>query len=399
MRVLVSRSEHAGDGRVRGPRRPRCRGGRLLRRPRPGAARGELCAAARSRPAARARDGLARRRGASAPMRSCTAPTSRTTPRWSRSWAPTGAVLGNPAEVLREVRDWALLRGFCRERRRSACRDPGPPGKKGAPSRGRWLVKRVRSGGGHGVVPWAGGALDDAHVLQAEVDGRRRRSRLSPTASESRVFGVCEQLVGRRPLGGSGFTWCGNLLPLGSPARRPQRFAPSSSTWRRVLRGASASWGSTGGRGGRPRPRGHRAGVPHRGQPALQRVHGAGRTGRRRQRVLAPPRRPCRPSAACSVVRPHPPTAASARGSSTPGARWSCPTQRSGWSAACATCRRPARASPPGIPCARCWLAAETGRRALPVCSRPPPRCTENSEETKEGRRERTTHLDHRTHA
>ena len=125
-------------------------------------------------------------------------------------------LLGNPAEVLREVRDWALLRRFCGE---AGIAHPVTllRGEEGRAGRGRWLRKRLRSGGGHGVAPWDGRALDDAHLLQAEVDGRAAAVAFVADGERSRVFGLSEQLLGRSALGASGFAWCGNLLPLELP--------------------------------------------------------------------------------------------------------------------------------------------------------------------------------------
>jgi len=125
-------------------------------------------------------------------------------------------LLGNPSEVLREVRDWALLRRFCPE---AGIAHPVTllRGEEGRAGRGRWLRKRLRSGGGHGIAAWDGRALDDAHVLQAEVDGRAASVAFVADGRESRIFGLTEQLLGRSALGGSGFAWCGNLLPLELP--------------------------------------------------------------------------------------------------------------------------------------------------------------------------------------
>jgi predicted ATP-grasp superfamily ATP-dependent carboligase len=125
-------------------------------------------------------------------------------------------MLGNPAEVLRDVRDWALLRRSCREAG-IACPVTLLRGEEGRAGRGRWLRKRLRGGGGHGIAPWDGGALDDAHVLQAEVDGRAASVSFVADGKESRIFAVTEQLLGRSALGGSGFAWCGNVLPLELP--------------------------------------------------------------------------------------------------------------------------------------------------------------------------------------
>ena len=126
-------------------------------------------------------------------------------------------LLGNSAQVLREVRDWELLRRFCRE--------AGLPhpltllcGEERRAEPGRWLRKRVRSGGGHGITPWNGKALDDDHLVQVVVDGRPASVAFVADGRESRVFGVTEQLLGRSALGGSGFAWCGNVLPLELPA-------------------------------------------------------------------------------------------------------------------------------------------------------------------------------------
>ena len=126
-------------------------------------------------------------------------------------------LLGNPPEVLRDVRDWAQLRRFCREA------GIGHPetllhGEERRARRGRWLRKRMRSGGGHAITPWDGRALDDAHLLQAVVDGRPASVAFVADGKESRIFGITEQLLGLSALGGSGFAWCGNVLPLGLPA-------------------------------------------------------------------------------------------------------------------------------------------------------------------------------------
>ncbi len=126
-------------------------------------------------------------------------------------------LLGNAPEVVRRVRDWAVLRRFCGE---AGLSHPVTllAGEERAVGPGRWLRKRVRSGGGHGVRRWDGKALDDAHLLQAEVRGRPASVAFAADGRQSLVFGVSEQLVGRASLGASGFSWCGNLLPLDLPA-------------------------------------------------------------------------------------------------------------------------------------------------------------------------------------
>jgi uncharacterized protein len=122
-------------------------------------------------------------------------------------------LLGNPAEVVRDVRDWALLRRVCLE---AGIAHPVTllRGEERRAGRGRWLKKRLRSGGGHGIVAWDGTALDDDHLLQAVVDGRAASVAFVADGKEGRIFGLTEQLLGPSALGGSGFAWCGNILPL-----------------------------------------------------------------------------------------------------------------------------------------------------------------------------------------
>jgi uncharacterized protein len=122
-------------------------------------------------------------------------------------------LLGNPAEVVRDVRDWTLLRRVCLE---AGLAHPVTllRGEERRARRGRWLKKRLRSGGGHGIVAWDGTALDDDHLLQAEVDGRAASVAFVADGKEGRIFGLTEQLLGLSALGGSGFAWCGNILPL-----------------------------------------------------------------------------------------------------------------------------------------------------------------------------------------
>ena len=122
-------------------------------------------------------------------------------------------VLGNPPEVLREVRDLALLRRVCEE---TGIAFPITllPGEEAGAGAGRWLRKRVRSGGGHGICRWDGARLDEDHVLQSEVDGLPASAAFVADGRDCRILGLSEQLIGRAALGSSGFGWCGNIHPL-----------------------------------------------------------------------------------------------------------------------------------------------------------------------------------------
>jgi predicted ATP-grasp superfamily ATP-dependent carboligase len=130
-------------------------------------------------------------------------------------------LLGNAPVVLRQVRDWRVLRTFCQE-----ADIPHPTtllageGKVADPSV-RWLRKPVRSGGGHGIRFWAGEPLDEDHILQAYIDGRPASAAFVADGQRSVVIGLTEQLIGREALGVRGFAWCGNILPLAlQPAER-----------------------------------------------------------------------------------------------------------------------------------------------------------------------------------
>jgi len=126
-------------------------------------------------------------------------------------------LLGNAPAVLRQVRDWRALRAFCREEGIPCPTTLLPGEEKEAGPTARWLRKPVRSGGGHGIRPWAGEPLGDGHILQAYVDGLPASAAFVADGKRSVVIGLTEQLIGRGELGARGFTWCGNILPLALP--------------------------------------------------------------------------------------------------------------------------------------------------------------------------------------
>jgi len=127
-------------------------------------------------------------------------------------------LLGNGPAVLRQVRDWRVLREFCR-----AAPIPCPstllPGEEvqavpGTP----WLCKPVRSGGGHGVRLWDRTLpLDGARILQRYIAGRPASAAFVADGHSSVVIGVAEQLIGQEALGAEGFGWCGNIVSLDTP--------------------------------------------------------------------------------------------------------------------------------------------------------------------------------------
>jgi predicted ATP-grasp superfamily ATP-dependent carboligase len=121
-------------------------------------------------------------------------------------------LLGNSPTTLREVRHWPTLRSFCQE-----ARVPLPATLfvgEAPPQGGHWLLKPVRSGGGHGISFWPGKPLGEGRLLQEHIEGLDCSAAFVADGRNCVLLGVTEQLIGREELGASGFTWCGNVLPL-----------------------------------------------------------------------------------------------------------------------------------------------------------------------------------------
>jgi uncharacterized protein len=87
----------------------------------------------------------------------------------------------------------------------------------GSGSRGRWLRKPVRGGGGRGIREWGGEELPDGVMLQERIDGVPCSVAAVGDGSAAVVLGVTEQLIGRASLGGRGFAWCGNVTRAPMP--------------------------------------------------------------------------------------------------------------------------------------------------------------------------------------
>jgi predicted ATP-grasp superfamily ATP-dependent carboligase len=132
-------------------------------------------------------------------------------------------LLGCPPETLERVRDPAVLGASLHA---AGLAYPRTFGAADAPRRAersrRWLRKPVRGGGGRGVREWRGGALGAHVVVQERISGLACSAAAVADGRSAVVLGVCEQLVGRRGLGASGYAWCGNLVPprLGAAQRR-----------------------------------------------------------------------------------------------------------------------------------------------------------------------------------
>jgi hypothetical protein len=129
-------------------------------------------------------------------------------------FAKRGRLLGNTPDVLREARDWRRLRQICRDEGIPLPQTLLPGEENEAVKEFRWLLKPVRSGGGHGIRFWDGSRLERTGVLQRFVEGRPASAAFVADGKNSVVIGISEQLIGCRELGAREFAWCGNLLPL-----------------------------------------------------------------------------------------------------------------------------------------------------------------------------------------
>jgi len=128
--------------------------------------------------------------------------------------ARRSSLLGNGPEVLCKVRDWKILRKFCRKNLISHPLTLLADEEKQAISDFQWLCKPVYGGGGSGIHPWSGSLIDDSHVLQARVAGLSASAAFVADGTKGVVIGLTQQLIGQHEFGASGYTWCGNILPL-----------------------------------------------------------------------------------------------------------------------------------------------------------------------------------------
>jgi len=124
-------------------------------------------------------------------------------------------LLGNTPQTLRKVRDWRTFRSFCHEEGipfpfTIFCDEP-------LPKQGCWLRKPLKSGGGHGIAFWQGEPLDESYFLQEYIDGISCSAAFVADSQKCVLIGIAEQLIGQKELGGRGFAFCGNILPLALP--------------------------------------------------------------------------------------------------------------------------------------------------------------------------------------
>jgi predicted ATP-grasp superfamily ATP-dependent carboligase len=134
---------------------------------------------------------------------------------------------GNPADVVRRVRDPAILAEALRRRGFSAPEVRLPshslrPGEPDTPSHvvsgfrrtiAKWLVKPLASGGGQRIRPWdPTEKLPHGGYLQEFVDGPSGSIVFAAAGGRAVPLAISRQLVGEGAFGAAGFQYCGNIL-------------------------------------------------------------------------------------------------------------------------------------------------------------------------------------------
>jgi predicted ATP-grasp superfamily ATP-dependent carboligase len=160
---------------------------------------------------------------------------------------------GNTPAVLRRVRDPLLLsetlrrHGFATPLTRLDAPPAHVPNESKAPnalndSNDLFLVKPLRSGGGHGVRAWDGRPLPRGCYLQQRIDGTPGSLVFVAAAGKAVPLGLTRQLSGEAVFGTSGYRYCGNIL-AGSGDRQfddDDRLVDRAMTLAAALAGAFA---------------------------------------------------------------------------------------------------------------------------------------------------------------
>ncbi|MCI0684658.1 MAG: ATP-grasp domain-containing protein [Gemmataceae bacterium] len=126
------------------------------------------------------------------------------------------ALWGNSPQVLRRVRSPRLVHE-CLTRQGLPC--PGLASGDPDPRR-RWLVKPIRSAGGHGIRFWKPGESIDRRrfYLQEWIEGQSCAAIFAAQPGRATpLLGVATQLVGETWLGAAPFHYCGSLGPVALP--------------------------------------------------------------------------------------------------------------------------------------------------------------------------------------
>jgi predicted ATP-grasp superfamily ATP-dependent carboligase len=130
-----------------------------------------------------------------------------------------GPLYGNPAEVVRRVRNPVAVARALAEAglpNLAVCRSNQPP-----PRDGRWLIKPRRGAGGRGIHVWDRSAADvdagrarEPHYFQQRMAGVSHSALFLATARRATFVGASRQLVGEAELNARPFAYCGSIGPV-----------------------------------------------------------------------------------------------------------------------------------------------------------------------------------------
>jgi uncharacterized protein len=132
-----------------------------------------------------------------------------------RRFAENCRIIGNSPQTVEAVRNWAALFPRLKEAGFSVP-ETIFRGKMSAPDpSGRWLVKPVLSGGGHGIEFFQREKLPGKNfMLQKFITGKSCSASFVANGRDCVLVGITEQLVGLGAFGAQGFRYCGNVLPV-----------------------------------------------------------------------------------------------------------------------------------------------------------------------------------------
>jgi predicted ATP-grasp superfamily ATP-dependent carboligase len=134
--------------------------------------------------------------------------------------AATRPLAGNPAAVLRRVRDPAILAAALAD---AGLRFPEThPTAVGVPTDGSFIVKPRSSAGGHGIVHWTGAAACGdrgfaAHLWQRWIDGLPMAAAYCLGERGATLLGASRQLLGAAWCHAAPHAYCGSV---GTPLER-----------------------------------------------------------------------------------------------------------------------------------------------------------------------------------
>jgi predicted ATP-grasp superfamily ATP-dependent carboligase len=134
--------------------------------------------------------------------------------------AERAIIIGNSPETLKKVRDPGALAALCE---RCGFRFPRTILLQDSPLpkiNGRFLLKPLKSGGGHGIVKCISTSKlrekGKSFFLQEYLEGLSLSAAFLANGSKSRIIGISEQLSGIPEFRTNGFQYCGNIVLLDS---------------------------------------------------------------------------------------------------------------------------------------------------------------------------------------